>query len=584
MIFVDPSGDDAGPGTAERPFATLERARDAAAPGDVVQLRAGTYRLADTFRLSAEHSGVSYQAYGFGTGTQEEVVLSGGRRVTGWTAGADGTHRAELPGPAPRQLYVRGRRAERSSVPLADQGLVRTADGYTVDGTGPQSWRGDVEIVYRGAYPWSEARCPVASVSGDARSTTIEMARPAFERAARLYHWVISWQSPDATDTGGEDAYAVDSPTSAENSPAFLTDGTFATEGTVVHLRPHRADELDDVVAPVLETLVHARGAHDIAFRGITFAEATWRHPSSPMGFLHYHGNGYDDGTGDLQVITFAEGQGQVTVPTGEASIPGNVLFEDCSRVTLAGCRFTRLGGVALEFRGAGTGNAVLGGEISEIAGGGLVIGAGAREHRVADTRVHRIGLDYHGSPAVLVTGSDGTVIAHNEIRELPHAGIVVYEGRGTQVLNNLVHDTMRVLADGGGIYLSGPQGGSYASGALVRGNVVRDTVTPWNFALYPDYGAAWVTVQGNIVQRADKAAALEVSPPQRHVAFVGNLWDADPGPAPAGTLLADNRVLPADAFDTDPVAADIAAAAGPRPPREHAAGDEHAAARAGGE
>ncbi|PSK85031.1 parallel beta helix pectate lyase-like protein [Murinocardiopsis flavida] len=559
MIFVDPAGDDAGPGTFEAPFATLHRARDAAGPGTVVSLRAGTHRLTDTLILSAEHSGVCYQAHGYGTAAQEEAVISGGRPVTEWAADADGTHRAEVPGPAPRQLYVGGRRVERAAIPL-DGTLVRDDTGYTTEGTGPQSWYGDVEFVYQGAYPWSEARCPVARISGDAHSTAIAMASPAFDRAARLYHSVITWDGPGAGDNNG-----VDSPTSAENSPAFLTDGTFATADGALHYRPLPGEDPADAVVPVLETLLHARGVGDVAFRGITFAEATWRQPGTPDGFLHYHGNGYYNG-GGLHTVTFAEGQGQVTVPGTAESIPGNVVVEDSSRVTVEGCRFTRLGAVALEFRGDGADNAVLGSEITEVSGGGLVIGEGARRHRVEDNRIHRIGAEYRGSPAVLVSGTVDTTVAHNRVDTVPHNGIVVYEGRGTRVLHNLVHDTMRVLADGGGIYISGPQGDSRDNGALVRGNVVRDTVTSYNFGLYTDYGAAWVTVEGNAVYRADAPVVLEVSPPLEHVAFVGNVWDADPGAAPDGVELAGNTVLPAEAFDGDPRVAAIAAAAGPRP------------------
>ncbi|RCV50920.1 right-handed parallel beta-helix repeat-containing protein [Marinitenerispora sediminis] len=559
MISVDPRGDDSGPGTRERPFATLERGRDAAEPGTVVELRAGTYRLGRTFRLSAEHSGVVYQARGYGTPHQEEVVVSGGRPVTGWRVEADGVHLTEVAGPAPRQLYVSGRRAERARIPL-EQAMSRTSDGYTVEGSGPQSWRGDVEFVYRGAYPWSEARCPVARISGDAGSTAITMAQPAFERAARLYHAVITWEGPGAGESRG-----ADSPAFAENSPAFLTSGTFATDGTTLHYRPRPGEEPRDVVAPILETLLHARGVRDVAFRGITFADAAWPRPSGPEGFLHYHGNGYYDG-GELLTVTFAGGQGQVTVPAATASIPGNLVFEEAHRVVLEGCRFTRLGAVALEFRGAGSGNVLRRSEICEVAGGGLVIGAGARDHRVEDNRIHHVGRDYRGSPGVAVSGTDRTVVAHNEVHDTPHAGIVVYEGRRTQVLNNLVHDTMQVLADGGGIYLAGPQGDSHASGALVRGNVVRDTLTPYNFGLYTDYGASWVTVQGNAVHRCDAPVALDVSPPLEHAVFVGNVFDADPGGPPDGVVLADNRTLPDAAFGDDPVAADIAAGAGPRP------------------
>lgn len=46
--FVAPAGDDANAGTLDKPFATVQRAQAAAAPGDVVQLRGGTYALAES--------------------------------------------------------------------------------------------------------------------------------------------------------------------------------------------------------------------------------------------------------------------------------------------------------------------------------------------------------------------------------------------------------------------------------------------------------------------------------------------------------------------------------------------------------
>lgn len=565
MLVVDPSGDDSGPGTLDRPFATLDRAREAAVAGTVVTLRAGTYRRTEAFRLSAADSGVVYRAHGHGTDAAEQVVISGGQRVGGWHEDAEGIRRAAVPDLVTRQLYVSGRRAARAAVAL-DGSLTRTATGYvTTDGTSLE-WPGAVELVYRGVYPWSEARCPVSHLSGDGRAVT--MAQPAFGRAALLYRSVISWEGPGAGDTHG-----VDAPTSAENSPAFLTPGTFALGDGVLHHLPLPGEDCDDVVAPVLETLVHARDVHDVAFHGITFADATWLRPSSPAGFLHYHGNGHYDG-GPLATVTFADGQGQVTVPQDAAAMPGNVIFENTSRITLEGCRFTRMGAVGLEFRGAGTGNVVRDSVVDDVSGGGVVIGDGARDHRIENCHVHHVGREYHGSPAVLLSGTAGTVVVHNQINDVPHAGIVVYAGRGAQVLNNLVTDTMQVLADGGGIYLAGSQGRSHASGAVVRGNVVRNTITPYNFGLYTDYGAAWVIVQGNLVHRADAPVVLDVSPPLEHVAFLGNYWDADPGDPPGGVTLADNTTLPEQALREDPTVADIVAGAGLVGARTATAGD----------
>lgn len=556
MYVVDPSGDDSGPGTVEQPFRTLDRAREAAAPGDVVALRGGLHRRTAPFRLTAADSGVTYRAFGHGTADREVPVVSGGRRITGWRAGPRGTRLADVPGPAVRQLYVHGRRADRASVEIGP-GFTRTATGYAVDDPRPATWTGEVELVYPGAYPWSEPRCPVARICGDDRSSVLTMAQPAFGWAAELYRAEITWDGPGAGTHHG-----LDSPGRAENSPAFLTEGTFAHADGVLHHLPRPGETADDVVVPVLETLLHLRGAHDVAFRGIVFAETAWGRPGTERGFLHYHGNGFYDG-GPLETVVFADGQGRVTVPGGEpATIPGGVLVEDCARVAFEGCRFTRAGGVAVEVRG-GADTVLSRCTVDDAAGGGVVVDGGAR-HRVEDSHVHHVGRDHRGSPAVLVTGTEDAVVARNLVEDVPHAGIVLYPARGTRVLANLVQRTMQVLADGGGIYLSGAQGDSHASGALVRGNVVRDTTTPYNVGLYTDYGAAWVVVAGNVVLRADTPVVLHVSPPLAHVAFVGNVWDADPGEPPEGVALADNTTLPAGAADDDPAVADVLAGAGP--------------------
>jgi len=63
-VFIAPTGSDANPGTQAKPFATLERARDAArtSKGAIVELAAGTYRLTQTLALDDQDSGTTYRA------------------------------------------------------------------------------------------------------------------------------------------------------------------------------------------------------------------------------------------------------------------------------------------------------------------------------------------------------------------------------------------------------------------------------------------------------------------------------------------------------------------------------------------
>jgi hypothetical protein len=74
-FHVATGGKDSNPGTREQPFATLERARDAArhSKNATVSLAAGTYRLTKTFELNEQDSGTTYRA-----APGADVRLSGG--------------------------------------------------------------------------------------------------------------------------------------------------------------------------------------------------------------------------------------------------------------------------------------------------------------------------------------------------------------------------------------------------------------------------------------------------------------------------------------------------------------------------
>ena len=58
LLFVSAQGDDGNPGTAEKPFATLARARDELrqrkpANGALIEVAGGDYLLAEPFELTA---------------------------------------------------------------------------------------------------------------------------------------------------------------------------------------------------------------------------------------------------------------------------------------------------------------------------------------------------------------------------------------------------------------------------------------------------------------------------------------------------------------------------------------------------
>ena len=92
-LFVAPTGDDAGPGTAAAPFATLERARGelrqrrAAAGGlpggATVWLHDGEYVRTATFALTAADAGAAGAPVVYAARPGAHVRLTGGRTLTG---------------------------------------------------------------------------------------------------------------------------------------------------------------------------------------------------------------------------------------------------------------------------------------------------------------------------------------------------------------------------------------------------------------------------------------------------------------------------------------------------------------------
>ena len=88
VYVVALTGSDGNPGTAARPFATIQKAADAAQAGDKVVVKAGLYRQA----VHLHHSGTSAAPIQFVADPPGAVVISGADVETGWV---------RVPGDAP---------------------------------------------------------------------------------------------------------------------------------------------------------------------------------------------------------------------------------------------------------------------------------------------------------------------------------------------------------------------------------------------------------------------------------------------------------------------------------------------------
>jgi hypothetical protein len=265
-----------------------------------------------------------------------------------------------------------------------------------------------------------------------------------------------------------------------------------------------------DVIAPV----------HDVAFRGISFAYATWMAPSK---------SGYVDNQAGVlwDPVTHAP-----------IRIPGAFTVHRGKRIDISGNTFTHLGGAGIELADGTQDTTVVGNRVEDTSGGGVLAGevddyylndvmpsGPARMTSgivLSNNAVTNTGIEYHDVTSIWVGVSRTTTVAHNLVAHTSYTGIslgwgwgwvaecpqqlasnspscrrgTTYAG-GNQILNNRIYDVMRTLYDGGPIYTLGGQSTVGSIAPTVAGNVVSDAAACSDM-LYHDEGSTYWQTYGN--------------------------------------------------------------------------------------
>ncbi|KAA2247289.1 fibronectin type III domain-containing protein [Solihabitans fulvus] len=575
-VYVAPGGDDAAPGTLFRPVRTLTHARDLVRARNqqltadlTVHLLPGVFRLSEPLALDARDSGSNgHRIVWQGTGV---TVLSGGRQVTGWheVPGRPGLFAAPAPAGLDntRQLYVNGVREQRAmgAVPVT---LTATDTGYTASAPTMAGWRNpsDAEFVYTagealwnvqryGLGQWTEPRCPIASISGG----TITMAQPCWDNSTRR---VVFPNIPGRTVNmvGPGDLTNHRQPAYVENAFELLdTPGEwyFDRAAHTVYYQPKPGEDLRfaDVEMPALEKLVDGAGTaqapiHDVAFRGLRYSYATWLSPSSPEGFSEIQA-GYritgPTGYATQGLCQFVAGG---TCPYASwTKEPGNVSVSHGQRVEFTDSVFAHLGAAGLDLGDGAQDSVVRGDVFTDISGNGVQVGGvdqpqaadGAdltRGVQVTDNHLYGLPREFRGGVAIVNGYSQHDTIAHNQIDHVAYSAISVGWGgwpdkikspatpnvsHDNAISDNLIHDYMLALDDGGGIYTQGITGTSLADGEKVTGNVIHDQ---WGLgkSVYTDNGCTYETVDGNVLYGAAYANVAST-----HVDYRDALGNDDP-------------------------------------------------------
>ena len=355
-VFVSPTGNDHNPGTEAHPFCTLQRASIWARDHNQNQtndltifLEGGTYRLNKPLVLSAQDSGNNGFNVIYAAASGQHPVISGAVRITGWQLVNANRNLWRATAPAgftdTRQLYVNGVRAHRTRgrVPVK---LTETKTGYIASKPVMANWSNpsDIEFVYTGGNrlwselsegigPWTEPRCPVASIQG----TTITMAQPCWDNSTKRVMLPRSFGFDRAANLVGP-ASVGHQPEYVENAYELLgTPGQwyFYQPARKFYYVPRPGEDLAtaDVETPALKQLIIGKGTenapvHNIIFKGVQFSYATWLFPSTDEGFSEIQANYMvtgPNGYATQGLCDFAPGG---KCPFGDwTPTPGNVTF-----------------------------------------------------------------------------------------------------------------------------------------------------------------------------------------------------------------------------------------------------------------
>jgi hypothetical protein len=471
------------------PGMTLAEARNAAreahrsnpAATVTVQLAAGTYLLQQTLLLQPEDSNTVWEAV-----PGARPIISGGRRIVAWKHGKGAVWIADASGgPDFRQLFISGRRAQRSRTP--NFGYFR-ADGpssqdkpYRLHFRGNDvkpEWAGmGAEVV--GFLAWADFRMHITSVDAASHNAVLTFdPRPSNKEADARY---FIENTPEGLDSAGE--WYLDT----------------ATHTVSYWPLPGEDMNSEEVVAPAVVTLVRVEGkpeagqfVRNVVFRGLQFAHADWS--MDPKGFA------------DAQAASFAPASIEAVGAT-------NVRFE---HDTIA-----HSGGYGIWFGRGSKNNQVSACELFDLGAGGVKIGEPQQfapdalqnsDNVVADNHIHDLGLVYPPAVGIWVLQSGRNRIVHNHVHDLFYTAISVgwtwgygpNQSKGNVIEFNHLHDIGKgVLSDMGGIYTLGVQ-----PGTTIRNNLIHDieSFTYGGWGIYPDEGTSETLIENNIVYHCKSA------------------------------------------------------------------------------
>lgn len=425
-FYVSPSGNDNNPGTIEKPFQTLQVARNALRASTVsgsktVILRGGIYSLAETLVLEPQDSETNYKAF-----PGETPIVTGGRAIKNWKRLkeklpeiADEAKGELWYADVPKDwlfhyMYVNGQRAERSK--STDATWREWPNEFT---PGEPEKQGQL-ITFK-----DNSDLKYLPTNGDAEMVSIQrqygVMANGVVRDVNYEASTIRWHSKQLNvNTYGREGHRVkEHRYRFDNALCFIKKpGEWAVNSELgrVYYYPKEGEQMTsaEVVAPKLYELVRLQGEGEdgalvsrVEFHGITFAY-TDRLPEDkwPSDWLFRQWENVD----------------------------AMLFFEATERCVVKDCRLLHCGAYGITMRLYAQHNRIEGSEIGWTGSGGIFLegyGPGLldlnKNNHILRNHIHDHGLgNYWHSPSIQVYQSGHNRIAYNLMQRSAYSSISI--------------------------------------------------------------------------------------------------------------------------------------------------------------
>jgi len=473
-FYVSPKGADGNPGTRQKPFATLDRARDAvraaghAAPS-TVWLAGGTYSRSESFTLGAEDSGTANGPVVYRALPGATVRITGGQALHGFRTWRGSILQLDLKKqgitdfgkPTPRgfgrsypgalELFFDGRPMTLARWPnrgwahIGSTTPAKATDQFGFEGDRPLRWAKSPDVWVHGywTYDWADSYEHIASIDAEKR--------------------IIHTDAPQGVYgyTEGRRWMAVNALEELDEPGEWYLD---RVTGILYFWPPRPIGSAEAVVSLLDKPLVALKNASHVQFRDLTF--------------------GYTRGDA-------------VTITGGTHNV-------------LSHCVIANAGNRGVVIQG-GSENGVEDSEIRDTGDGAIRLEGGDRRtltpgaHFVVRTHIHDFGRWTRTyTPGVELFGV-GNRVEGNTIDHAPHTAILLH-GNEHVVERNDIHSVAMETGDVGAYYL----GRDWTErGNVARGNFLHNLGNGDVNAIYLDDCASGTILVDNIVQGAHRGAMI---------------------------------------------------------------------------